>query len=237
VGLREQSGKICTRQYTGAQGEAVPRAGNKWRSGWHWVALELLWKCSGIFELVGNGLLELQKDASHQTPSSFSTAASPSQAASYSTYCHVDHSNASKAPPKSTAPPQSSVGRGNFHGRPKGKGRQQSTVLQSLDTFQPIPQPPVQGVTLKSPPNISWDADPTRSEKLVAWLVSHPADRHILFHDRAGNSSATPAISPNDKPSRRNKKDVQAAIANHIFEHDDVYAELYGVEIVLSLGV
>ena len=142
-------------------------------------------------------------------------------------------SNASKAPPKSTAPPQSSVGRGNLRGRPKGKGHQQSTVLQSSDTFQPIPQPPaaplpVQGVTLKSPPNISWDADPTRSEKLVAWLVSHPTDRHILFHDHAGNSSATPAISPNNKPSGRNKKDVQAAIAKHIFEHDDVYAELYG---------
>ena len=140
-------------------------------------------------------------------------------------------SNISKAHPKSTTTPQLSGGRGNLCGRPKGKGHQQSTVPQS-NTIQLVPQPPAapppsQAVTSKSFPNISWDADPSRSEKLVTWLVSHPADCHILFHDCAGNSSTAPTLSPSDKPSGRNKKDVQAVIAQHIFEHDDVYAELY----------
>ncbi|KAL4069010.1 hypothetical protein J3A83DRAFT_4373282 [Scleroderma citrinum] len=133
-------------------------------------------------------------------------------------------SNASKLHPKSTMTPQSSGGRGNLCGRPKGKRCQQSTVLQS-NTFELIPQPPAapppsQGVTSKSLHKISWDADPTCSEKLVAWLVSHPADCHILFHDHTGNSSTTSALFTNDKPSGRNKKDVQAAIAKHIFKHD-----------------
>ncbi|KAL4062818.1 hypothetical protein V8B97DRAFT_1877335, partial [Scleroderma yunnanense] len=75
--------------------------------------------------------------------------------------------------------------------------------------------------------NISWDADLTHLEKLVSWLVSHPTDCHILFHDHTGNSSTTSALSASNKPSGRNKKDVQAAIAKHIFEQDDIYAELY----------
>ncbi|KAL4075133.1 hypothetical protein V8B97DRAFT_1915774 [Scleroderma yunnanense] len=41
-----------------------------------------------------------------------------------------------------------------------------------------------------------------------------------------GNSSTT-TLSVSNKPSRRNKKDVQVAIAKHIFEQDDIYAELY----------
>ncbi|KAL4062362.1 hypothetical protein J3A83DRAFT_4194785 [Scleroderma citrinum] len=99
-------------------------------------------------------------------------------------------------------------------------------------TFQLIPQPPAappsgQEVTSKSPHNISWDADLTHLEKLVSWLVSHPTDCHILFHDHTGNSSTTSTLSASNKPSGRNKKDMQAAIAKHIFEQDDIYAELY----------
>ena len=80
-----------------------------------------------------------------------------------------------------------------MHGRPKGKGHQQSTVPQS-NTIQLVTQPPAvpslsEAVTLKSFSNISWDADPSHSEKLVIWLISHPADHHILCNDHAGNSS------------------------------------------------
>ena len=58
-----------------------------------------------------------------------------------------------------------------MHGRPKGKGHQQSTVPQS-NTIQLVTQPPAvpslsEAVTLKSFSNISWDADPSHSEKLV----------------------------------------------------------------------
>ena len=118
-----------------------------------------------------------------------------------------------------------------MHGRPKGKGHQQSTVPQS-NIIQLVTQPPAvpslsEAVTLKSFSNISWDADPSHSEKLVIWLISHPADHHILCHDHAGNSSTAPTLSSSDKPFGRNKKDVQAVIAEYIFEHDDIYAELY----------
>ncbi|KAL4065601.1 hypothetical protein V8B97DRAFT_1919739 [Scleroderma yunnanense] len=63
-------------------------------------------------------------------------------------------------------------------------------------------------------------------EKLIAWLVAHPADHHILFHDHAGISSASSSPSTNEKPSRKNKE-VQAVIAKHIFENDPNYMEQY----------
>ena len=75
-------------------------------------------------------------------------------------------------------------------------------------------------------PSISWDSDPTRTDKLVAWIVNHAADRHILFHDRSSNNPP-PALSPDDRPSGKHKKGVAAAIAEHIFKEDHDYGELY----------
>ena len=53
-------------------------------------------------------------------------------------------------------------------------------------------------------------------QELVSWLVTHPADRHILYHDHIQSGSAPPLPS-NQRPSGRQKKDIHAAIAKHIF--------------------
>jgi hypothetical protein len=64
------------------------------------------------------------------------------------------------------------------------------------------------------PPNIVWDQD--HVQELVSWIVTHPTDRNILYHDRNQSGSAPP--SPNERPSGRQKKDIHAVIAKHIFE-------------------
>ncbi|KAI6006865.1 hypothetical protein EDD15DRAFT_2357900 [Pisolithus albus] len=75
---------------------------------------------------------------------------------------------------------------------------------------------------------VHWDQDPTRTERLIRWLLSHAADRHILFHDKnTGQSSSAPPPAAGDKPSGRNKKEVHLAIAKCIFEDDSVYGEQY----------
>ncbi|KAI6094183.1 hypothetical protein F5141DRAFT_1070328 [Pisolithus sp. B1] len=78
-------------------------------------------------------------------------------------------------------------------------------------------------------PSVSWDADPTCTDKLVSWMVSHSGDHNILFHDCLSNSTPL-VLSPDDKPSGKNKKEVTTAITKHIFEHDLVYASLYAVD-------
>ncbi|KAI6046840.1 hypothetical protein EDC04DRAFT_2887319 [Pisolithus marmoratus] len=78
-------------------------------------------------------------------------------------------------------------------------------------------------------PSISWDADPTHMDKLVSWIVSHSGDCNILFHDCLSN--ITPLVlSPDDKPSGKNKKEVTSVITKHIFEHDVAYASLYALD-------
>ncbi|KAI6023512.1 hypothetical protein PISMIDRAFT_34519, partial [Pisolithus microcarpus 441] len=78
--------------------------------------------------------------------------------------------------------------------------------------------------------SISWDTDPTRTDKLVSWIVSHSGDRNILFHDRSSNTTPL-VLSPDDKPSGKNKKEVSTVIAKHIFECDLVYASLYALDL------
>ena len=75
-------------------------------------------------------------------------------------------------------------------------------------------------------PSISWDSDPTRTNKLIAWIVNHAANQHILFYDRSSNNPP-PALSPDDRPLGKHKKGVAAAIAKHIFKEDHNYGELY----------
>ena len=75
-------------------------------------------------------------------------------------------------------------------------------------------------------PSISWDSDPTCTDKPVAWIVNHAADRHILFHDRSSNNPP-PTLSPDDRPLGKHKKGVAATIAEHIFKEDHDYGELY----------
>ena len=63
---------------------------------------------------------------------------------------------------------------------------------------------------------------------LVAWITSCAADHHVLFHDQS--SSTSTKLSPGDKPSGKNKKDVSAAIAKHIFEDDPDHSSGYAAE-------
>ena len=65
------------------------------------------------------------------------------------------------------------------------------------------------------PSKISWEEGHT--DALVTWIISHPADRHVLYHDRYSSSSTLPPSG--DKPSGKNKE-VAAVIAQHIFRKD-----------------
>ncbi|KAL4062069.1 hypothetical protein V8B97DRAFT_1921118 [Scleroderma yunnanense] len=63
-------------------------------------------------------------------------------------------------------------------------------------------------------------------EKLVFWIINHPTDHNILFHNHL-SSIPVPTHSPDDRPSGKNKKEVTAAIAKHIFKHNPIYGTLY----------
>jgi hypothetical protein len=58
--------------------------------------------------------------------------------------------------------------------------------------------------------------------------MSRVADRHVLFHDRSSSTSIK--LAPGDKPSGKNKKDVSAVIAKHIFEEDPDHSSSYAAE-------
>ncbi|KAI6101885.1 hypothetical protein F5141DRAFT_1218093 [Pisolithus sp. B1] len=93
----------------------------------------------------------------------------------------------------------------------------------------PSPHVPSEESARGHGPSVSWDADPTCTDKLVSWMVSHSGDHNILFHDCLSNSTPL-VLSPDDKPSGKNKKEVTTAITKHIFKHDLVYASLYVVD-------
>ena len=65
---------------------------------------------------------------------------------------------------------------------------------------------------------------------LVKWIVSHTTDQHILSHD-CSSSASTMKLSPNDKASGKNKKDVSAAITKHIFENNPDHSSTYQEEL------
>ena len=65
-------------------------------------------------------------------------------------------------------------------------------------------------------------------DMLVAWITSHSADHHILFYDCLSSASVSRfSQASEDRPSGKNKKDVSAAIAKHIFETDPDHANTY----------
>ncbi|KAF9236800.1 hypothetical protein BU15DRAFT_76633 [Melanogaster broomeanus] len=71
-----------------------------------------------------------------------------------------------------------------------------------------------------------WEHVPARTDCLLDYLLKHPADCHVLFHDKHTGTSTS--VLPSDaRPSGRSKKDVQAVIAKYVFEHDSVYGEAY----------
>ena len=66
------------------------------------------------------------------------------------------------------------------------------------------------------PSKISWEGGHT--DALVTWIISRPADCHVLYHNQYSFSSTLPPSG--DKPSGKNKKEVAAIIAQHIFRKD-----------------
>ena len=67
------------------------------------------------------------------------------------------------------------------------------------------------------PLNIIWDK--THVQELVSWLVTRPADRHVLYHDH-NQAGSGPPLPPNERPSGR-QKNIHVAIARHIFDGKD----------------
>ena len=63
---------------------------------------------------------------------------------------------------------------------------------------------------------ISWQNHPARIDKLVEWLIYHPADCAIL-----SNRKLDANLGP---PSGKNKQEVNTAIARSIFGHKEKYA-------------
>ena len=113
------------------------------------------------------------------------------------------------------------------------------TLSKSTDKVRPTPNPPARitrgkgkgkareatgppAVASKSStpklPNITWGE--ARVQELVSWLVTRPADRNILYHDR-NQSGPAPPLTPDQRPSGKQKKDIHAAIAKHIFDGKD----------------
>ena len=130
----------------------------------------------------------------------------------------------------SAAAAQSMTQRGGVPQR-KRHGRGSKTV----STPTPAPAPTLSTSTSQAAPgpskktlavNITWEGRHT--DMLVAWITSHSADCHILFHDHSSSASASRfSQASKDRPSGKNKKDVSAAIAKHIFETDPDHANTY----------
>ena len=147
-------------------------------------------------------------------------------------HCSARLQASSQCPPMAKAPSNSR--------NQRGKDRASSQAAQPLPVTQPNPprpltwgrergrgrgqEPPATlptatapATTTSRPPNIIWDENQVR--KLVTWIVDHPADRRILYGDRNQSGSAPPLS--NECPSGKQKKDIHAAIAKHIFEGED----------------
>ncbi|KIO05092.1 hypothetical protein M404DRAFT_25706 [Pisolithus tinctorius Marx 270] len=76
------------------------------------------------------------------------------------------------------------------------------------------------------PKNINWDTPHT--EILVQWLLSHPANCRILFSDKnSGDLPPSLSSTSTERPVGHNKKEVQAMIAQAVFEDDSVYKDMY----------
>jgi len=112
--------------------------------------------------------------------------------------------------------------RGSARGRGRGRALAVPQPTQSQPPQQHV-EPPTEDSQSSSTGNVNWDNNPTLTTSLIQWLLAHPADRHILFHDRT--STHTPVSG--DRASRKNKKEVQAVIARHLFEKDPNYGSAY----------
>ena len=94
----------------------------------------------------------------------------------------------------------------------------------------PAPEPVSASSSKKaSSTNVAWEGKCT--DLLVNWILTHVANCHTLFHDHS-STATLPVLSPEDKQSGKNKKEISAVIARHIFEHNPDYSALYASELV-----
>ena len=117
---------------------------------------------------------------------------------------HSSRNQASAQPSASTQPAPRPPGK-TARGRARARVPELPGTLSTTSSRSVAPRPP----------NIVWDQDCV--QELVSWIVTHPADRNILYHDRNQSGSA-PLPSPSEQPSGRQKKDIHTVIAKHIFE-------------------
>jgi hypothetical protein len=68
---------------------------------------------------------------------------------------------------------------------------------------------------------VQWQADSRRTEKVMEYLRSHPADCRVLFY------SDTKSHADGNRPSANSKASICQIIAKHVFEHDSEYADHY----------
>jgi len=70
---------------------------------------------------------------------------------------------------------------------------------------------------------IQWQADPTRTNRLVEYLLSNPSDWPILFYSNAKR----PNSDTGPPPAGKDKVEICAVIAKAVFEHDHEYSSMY----------
>lgn len=72
------------------------------------------------------------------------------------------------------------------------------------------------------PKNIHWDNSCT--DLLVNWLLTHPANFHVLFSNK--NTANLPCL-PTEWPLVHTKKKAKSIIAQAIFANDTEYQRMY----------
>ncbi|KAF9232943.1 hypothetical protein BU15DRAFT_80663 [Melanogaster broomeanus] len=122
-------------------------------------------------------------------------------------------------PPRATANPPNPG--------PSASGSKAKTAPAKARALPPLQETHLPSSSQAKGFQVYWDHVPARTDTLVEYLLTHPADCHVLFNDKnTGNTTSKPQEIV-EKPSGRTKKDIQAVIAKIIFEHDSAYAEAY----------
>ena len=134
----------------------------------------------------------------------------------------------SQGPQVKTGASWQGMARGTARGTARGStARGQGGSRGKAPVHQPVHGTPAEDSPSPSSGNVNWENNPTLTTNLIQWLVDCPADRHILFHDRA---TSTYIPSSGDKPSSRNKKEVLAVVAAYLFEKDPAYGSAYALD-------
>jgi len=108
----------------------------------------------------------------------------------------------SKARTSQSSQPIKPQARGSARGRGRGRALTTPQPTQSQSPQQHV-EPPTEDSQPSSAGNVNWDNNLTLTTSLIQWLLAHPADRHILFHDHA---SPTPQYLVIGLPGKTKKK-------------------------------